>query len=619
MELQLNRPRIGIGEFRCREGWIMRRETWRNLAGVCSAAAAGFMVAGCGGPKDGGQSNSQVTVSQADMADFLKQNITGKRGGRFVDSAVQDPKTFNFILANETSSTAPLGLVFDGLLARNPETLEFEPNLADSWTHSDDFMTWTFKLRKGVKWSDGEPFTADDVVFTFDLIYDKNIPTAARDVLTFKGKPLIYTKTDDHTVEFKLPSKVGPFLDLVGTPILPKHKLEAPWKKGQFLTTWALNTPPKEIVGTGPFTIAKYTPGQSLVFQRNPYYWRVASDGTQLPFLDGGVTQIVPDANAAVLRFKSKEADYVVLRPEDWRGMQDGAPSGGYKTFDAGPTWGFGYITFNVNPANTKLPDYKRAWFNKKEFRQAVSFAIDRENIVKTALRGIGRPLYSPVSSANKLYFDSNLKPIPHDLTKAAGLLASIGLSKKNSEGILVDDAGHPVEFTLSTSTGNNVTITICTAIQEDLRKIGIKAIISPVDFNALVERIRKTYDWEGLNLGLTGGVEPYNGRNFWSSDGQSHVWWPKQSSPATPWEAEINKIFDQAAEETDNAKRKALFNRWQEIVYEQQPVIFLVTPDGLYAASDRLTNVRPNTLGGIRWNIYEFSETPGSGSAGAH
>ena len=321
----------------------MRNGRWTRMA-AGGAALAVLALAGCGpnsgsgGAGGGTASTPEVKLTAADMADFFKTKVTGKRGGRFADTAVQEPKTFNVLLANETSSTIPLGLIFDGLVARNPETLEFEPNLADSWEQSADGMKWTFKLRKGVKWSDGQPFTADDVTFTFDLIYDKNIPTAARDVLTFKGKPLAYKKIDDLTVEFTLPSKVGPFLDLIGASILPKHKLEAPWKAGKFNTTWALDTPPSELVGTGPFTLAKYTSGQSLVFKRNPYHWRVAADGTQLPFLDGGVTQIVPDANTAVLRFKSKETDYVGLRPDDWVSMQAGASGGGYKTFDAGPT-----------------------------------------------------------------------------------------------------------------------------------------------------------------------------------------------------------------------------------------------------------------------------------------
>jgi peptide/nickel transport system substrate-binding protein len=551
-----------------------------------------------------------VKLTQADMADFFKTPVTGKPGGRFTDATIADPKTFNPLLSNETSSGDALGPVLDGLLTRNPETLEWEPNLADSWTSSADKMKWTFKLRKGVRWSDGQPFTADDVVFTFDLIYDKNLPTTTRDGLMFDCKPLAYRKVDDLTFEFTLPSKVGPFLDYIGVAILPKHKLEAPWKAGQYNTTWGLSTPASEIIGTGPYTMVKYAPSQSITYRRNPYYWRVAADGTQLPFLSTGVTESVPDLNTVILRFKSKETDYTLVRPQDWPSIQDGASAGDYKTYNAGPAWGFSYLGFNVNPANKNMPDYKRAWFSKKEFRQAVSYALDRDSMVRAALRGMGHPLWSPVSTANKIFYDQSLKPIVRDPNRSAALLASIGLSNKNAEGTLVDAAGHPVEFTLMTNTGNNINLAYCTAIQDDLRKIGMKVTITPVEFNSLVERMRKTFDWEANVLAFTGGVEPSNGRNIWMSYGHSHVWYPQEPKPATPWEAEIDSIFSMAVKEPDAKKRKVLFDRWQEIVYEQQPLVFLATPDALYAVRNRLTNVRPNALARVlKWNVYEFSE----------
>ena len=588
-----------------RSGYLPRLGFYGFAA--ATIALAGF--SGCGGNKTS-PPKPVVTLSDADKADFFKTEVTGKPGGRFTDATIADPKTFNPLLASETSSTDILANIFDGLVARNPETLKFEANLADSWTESPDHLTWTFKLRKGVKWSDGEPFTADDVVFTLDLVYDKNIPNSARDVLTFDGKPLAYKKVDDATVEFKLPSPVGPFLDLIGVGILPKHKLEKIWKSGGFNTTWALNTPPADIVGTGPFTISKYTAGQSIAYKKNSYYWRVSSDGKQLPFLDGGSTQVVPDLNTVVLRFKAKETDYTGVRAQDWASIQSDASSGDYKTLNSGPAWGFSYLGFNVNPANIKMPEYKRAWFNKKEFRQAISFALDRDNMVATAFRGMGRPLYSPVSPANKLFFDEKLKPFPLDPAKSTALLASIGLSKKNSDGVLVDDAGHEVEFTVMTNTGNNINLQICTAIQENLKKIGVKVTVTPVEFNSLVERLRKTYDWEANVLAFTGGVEPCNGRNIWSSSGLSHVWWPKEPKPATDWEAEIDKTFVDAVKETDEAKRKALFDRWQEIIYDEQPIVFLATGDSLSAVRNKLTNVRPNALArALKWNAYEFSE----------
>jgi len=586
---------------------------FRLMAGLVALAA--LATTGCAhnhGDNHGSETSPahEVKLTHADMADFLKTDVSGKPGGKFTEAVFYDPKTFNPLLINEDSSSNILAPVFDGLIMRNPETLEWEGDLATSWTSSKDNSTWIFKLRKGVKWSDGLPFTADDVTFTFDLIYDEKISNYFRTNLLFEGKPLAYRKIDDLTVEFKLPSRVGPFLDTMdGLWILPKHKLEAAWKSGNYNTTWALNAPPADIVGTGPYTISRYTPGQSVSYKRNPYYWRISADGKQLPFLDGGVTQIVPDQNTIVLKFESKETDFVDVRPQDWASLRSGEAAGDYKTVDAGPTWSCEYLTFNLNPANRKMPEYKRAWFSKKEFRQAVSYALDRDNMVTTALRGIGRPLCSPVSPADKLFYDNGLKPYTCDRAKSIALLASMGLSARNSEGVLVDSAGHPVEFTLITNTGNSVRLDLCTIVQEQLKMVGIKVTINPVEFNSLVERLITTYDWEAELLGSGGSVDPYAGRDGWTSSGKNHVWWPEQKRPATPWEAEIDSLFEAAGREPNISKRSELYVKWQRIMYEQQPLIFLVTEDSLFAVRNRLKNVRPNSLAPIKWNVFEFSE----------
>jgi peptide/nickel transport system substrate-binding protein len=494
-------------------------------------ALCSLLAVGCGG--NSGTGTSGVKLSASETAGFMKTKAVGKPGGRFIDASYGDPKTFNPLIANETSSTDHLNQILTPLIIRNPETTEFEPALAESWSSSTDGKVWTFKLRKGVRWSDGQPFNADDVVFTFQLVYDKNIPTTARDVTTFAGHQLACKKIDDLTVEFSAPVRLGPVLDaLTAVLIVPRHKLEEVWKAGKFNQAWVVSTPPSDIVGTGPFVITKYVPGQTITFKRNPYHWRTAADGTQLPFLTGGATQIVPDRNTMLLRFKAKESDYLWLRPEDWKPVTDGQAAGGYTARNVGPAWGFTYFSFNVNPANKKIPEYKRQWFQTKAFRQAIACGVNRENMAKTVLRGMGRALWSPVSIADKVYYNNSLQPIPYDPARATALLASMGLSQKDSDGVLKDSAGHRAEFTLLTNNNNNIRLGLCTVIQEDLRKIGVKIIIQPADFNSLVAKLRETYDWETMVLGFTGSAEPYTGRNIWMSSGQSHIWWPKQESP---------------------------------------------------------------------------------------
>jgi len=579
-----------------------------------------MMSTGCGG--NAHPAGPDVRLTTEDMADYFKTKAIGKPGGRFIDVTYGDPKTFNPLISNETSSSDHLALVFNTLVNRNPESTKFEPALAESWRSSPDGKVWTFKLRKGVRWSDGQPFTASDVVFTFQLVYDKTIPTTARDVLTFAGHQLDCRQVDDLTVEFSAPIRLGPVLDaMTAVQILPKHKLESIWKSHKFNQAWTVGVNPDEIVGTGPFTIAKYVPGQNISFRRNPYHWRLSADGAQLPFLTGGVTQIVPDRNTMLLRFNAREADYLWLRPEDWSVVQAGESAGNYTAQNVGPAWGFTYFSFNVNPANKNIPEYKRAWFKQKAFRQAMAYALDRDNMAQTVLRGMGRALWSPVSVADPVFYNKSLPAYPHDPAKASALLASIGLSHRDAEGVLTDAQGHRAEFTLLTNNNNNIRLALCTAIQENLRAIGVKIIIQPTDFNSLVARLRESFNWETMVLGFTGGPEPYTGRNIWMSSGQSHVWWPRQQKPGTPWESEIDAIFDAAASEPVTARRKTLYDRWQAILYEEQPLVFLVTEDSLVAFRNRISNIRPNARAGvtlpvIRWNSYEFSERAGAGAA---
>lgn len=566
---------------------------------------------GSAGGSGAGSDAAPVKLSPADMAGMEKTDATGKFGGRITEALTSDPKTFNPLISKETSGGQIIALVFDGLVTRNADTLKIEADLAESWTTSPDAKSWTFKLRKGIKWSDGQPFTADDVIFTLDAIYDDKVDTTLKDVLKVNGKPWTYKKIDDNTVQIDLPETFGLLLDVAGFPILPKHKLEAAKTAGQLNSTWGIDMKPSELVGTGPFVLASFKPGESVIMKRNPYYWKLDSTGKQLPFVDGIVTEIVPDQNAQVLKFtsKQKEIDYTVLRPEDWNSVNAGASSGDYKAFDLGPTWGFSYLGLNQNPRATAVPAYKREWFSTKEFRQAVSYAIDRDAMVATVLRGLGVPLWSPVSSANTTFYDPNIKKYPHDPAKAKALLAGLGMTDKKGTGVLEDKAGHPVEFTLLVSNSSNVAVSLATLLKDNLKQVGINVDVKPMQFNSITTKLGSSFDWEAVMLGFTGGPEPYTGKTIWLSSGRLHPWNPQEPSPATPWEAEIDKIFTEAGREPDTAKRKALYSRFQGIVAEQQPIIFLATSKYLCAVRNRLANTKPTALGGLRWNVYEISE----------
>jgi len=323
----------------------------------------------------------------------------GKFGGTFLDAQVSDPRTFNPVLAQETSSTGPLGGLFDGLVEDNGETTETEPALAESWTTSPDGKTWTFVLRRGLQWFDGVPFTADDVLFTFQVIYDKKIPNSLSDVLTVAGKPVEVSKVDARTVRFHTAQPFGPFLRVIGIGIIPWHKLEAAYKAGKFNQTWGVNTPPRERVGTGAYSMIEYKPDQRIAYERNPHYWKADTAGHRLPYIDRIVLTIVPDQNAHRLLFQAGQTDSYGVRPREYAQFKRGEKAGNYTVYDGGPTFGTEFLMFNENP-HGGFPDYKLKWFQTQQFRQGVAYAIDRKAIIDQVYTGHGIPQYSPAPHA---------------------------------------------------------------------------------------------------------------------------------------------------------------------------------------------------------------------------
>ncbi len=572
----------------------------------CSICGLLLFSSGC----SGGYRKLPVAVhlTANEMKDFQHTDYKGRWGGAFVCSTVADPRTFNPITTQETTSIAAWGPLFSGLLNQNPFTFQFTPALATKYTESKDGKVWTFYLRHGVRWSDGYPFTADDVIFSLNVIYDPKVIDSARSLLTIHGKPFKYEELNKYTVRITLPAPVGAFLsNFAAVAVVPKHCLEAAWKAGKFNSTWGVNTPPSQIVGDGPYKMVDYEPGQSITYVRNPYYWRLAADGKQLPFMDGGVTEIVPDVNTEVLKFLARETDWVNLRPEDWDVMQQQARAGHYRLMNLGPGWGVSYISFNLNPPSAAVPAWKTKLFQSRIFRQAISYAINRQLICSTVFRGFAQPLWSYISPANKVYYNSKVPQYNYNPALAATLLKSIGLVKKN--GVLTDRDGHAVTITLLPPSGNGNLITTCSIIQQELKPLGINMTVSPQDFNALVGRLSGSHNWESIALGFTGGFNPYDSANIWLSSGSLHVWNPNQAHPATDWEAQIDDIFNTAHTTVKRSARVTLFKRFQLIASTELPLIYLVEPDILIGVKNDVGNAQPSALGssvysGFMWEL---------------
>ena len=528
----------------------------------------------------------------------------GVEGGVLKRALAGDAKTFNPVMAQETTSTAVIGTLFNGLTKTNPKTLLPEPDLADRWERDKTGTVWIFHLRKDAKWFDGKPVTADDVVFTYnEIYYNPDIPSSVKDMLFIEGKKFFVKKIDRYTVEFKIPKPFAPFLQAVGQPILPRHILEPYVKNKTFPSAWGINTPPEKLIGTGPYRLVKYVVGQYAEYERNPYYWEKDSKGQKIPYITKVKAQIIGDPDVRLIKFISGEIDYYGVRPTDLPELLPKAKEKDFTIYNLGATPSTLFVVFNQNP-KAPIPKYKLKWFRNKKFRQAISYAVDRKGIINIAYNGLAYPIYTAVTPANRRLFDEDYYPkYPFNLKKAKQLLLEIGF-KEGEDGYLYDREGHKLQFTLITNSGNKERETIGNILKDDLRKIGIEVNFQSIDFNNLVTRLMSNYDWEAVIIGLTGSMDPYFGQNVWLSSGHLHMWYPNQKKPSTQWEAEVDSLFQQAAVELNQKKRDNLYKKAFKIIGEQQPMIFIAAPEELLAVKNYLKNVFPTVWG---WYKSEY------------
>jgi len=546
---------------------------------------------------------------------FIAHASSDHYGGSLVIATSSDPKTFNDIVSTDANSGAVTSLLFEGLTTADPFTLKVIPDLARSWDISPNGLQWTFHLREDVKWSDGTPFNADDVVFTFnDLIYNPDVPSSSKDVLTIDGKLLKVEKIDDHTVRFTLPVKFAPFLRAMSQSILPKHCLEEAVKQKKFSFAWGIDTPPVQIIGTGPFILSEYHPGERLVFKRNPYYWKKSQEGESLPYLDKVIYLIISSPEAQLLKFIDGELDATSVSGPDYPLLKPLEAQKNFHIYDAGADFGTRFITFNQNPGSNPnshksfVDPAKLSWFTNLNFRRAIAHAIDKKKIIEILNNGFGQAQNGPMSPSSGFFYDPHVTVYDYNLEKARMILKQAGFDDRQGSGIIQDPQGHPVEFNLLTiATDDPLEQQLAYIIRSDLEKLGMKVNLVPLEFNSLVNKLTSSFDWDAVIIGLTGGVEPHFGQNVWASSGGLHLWNPHQPKPATAWEARVDEIYDQGAQELDENKRKVLYDEFQRIVTDQLPVIYTVLNTDMYAVRNKFGNLKPTVNGGAFHNIEEI------------
>jgi len=528
-----------------------------------------------------------------------------KPGGSIVISASSIPKSFNPVVAKETSTTFVTGFIFEGLIATDGVTLKIKPNLAESWDIDATGRIWTFHLRKDVYWNDGVQFTAKDVEFTFNrLIFNPEIPTSSRDIFTINNQSIKVKAIDNFTVRFILPDRFAPFLRLMGQEILPEHKYRKDVDENKFSSAMGLNSKPQDIVGTGPFMLEDFRPGEWVILKKNKMYWKYDSNGNQQPYIDRIIILTIPDQNMALLKFKKGELDMISLRAQDYLLLKR-ANLPGVKFYNVGPSLSSQFIIFNQN-LDSNIPEYKKEWFRNINFRRAVSCAIDRQTIINNIFAGLGYPLYGPVNESVQEFYNPRIKKFPYNLDEARKYLVEGGF-KAGKDGLLYDSKGNQVSFSLITNSNSSERIEQANLIRNDLEKLGMKVNFLPVDFNSLVTRINATKDWESVIIGLTGGIDPHFGKNVWVTTGHLHLWNLGSSRSLYDWEKEVDRIFEDAAKQMDEKKRKLLYDRWQELICENQVMIFTATQAVLYAVKDKFGNLKPTVHGGLFHNIEEL------------
>ena len=549
---------------------------------------------------------------------------------QLVTSILSDPKTFNAALSSESPNI--FGYTYEGLLTQNPIDGKIEGVLAQSWEISPDKTKITFTMREGLKWSDGQPLTVDDVVFTYNDIYlNENIPTDTRDVLRVGKDRKLPTvkKIDNRRVEFSVPEPFRPFLLNTGASILPAHILEKSVKtknkdgKLEFLSKWGVDTPPEELIVNGPYKLERYDTSQRVIFRRNPYYWRKDAQGKPQPYIERIVWQIVESTDTSLLQFRSGDLDTIGVSPDYFSLLKVQEKQGNFKIYNGGPSSSTSFISFNLNKGKRKnqplVDPIKSKWFNNVQFRQAVAYAIDRQTMLNNTFRGLGTPQNSPISVQSPYFLspEQGLKVYKYNPDKAKELLLKAGF-KYNDKNLLVDDQGNEVRFALLTNAGNKIRESMGSQIKQDLSKIGIQVDFTPLAWNTFIDKLSNTLDWDACLIGLTGGLEPNDGANVWSPQGGLHMFNQKPQAGQKPiegwevadWEKKINELYIQGAQEFDEVKLKEIYGESQQLTQEYLPFIYLVNSYSLSAVRNRFEGIKFSALGGAFWNIHEIKIT---------
>jgi peptide/nickel transport system substrate-binding protein len=584
---------------------------------IASLLTAALLCLSACQPPQPATNNANVNQTPA-----LTEKVAGARGGSLAYRVTSPPKTFNYILVgDEPSNYVSFFLTGSRLVELDHDTQNYAPGLAESWKLSDDELSVEVILRDGLKFSDGHALTSEDVAFTLRALYDNRVISPIyRDGMLVGGKPIAITVADARRFRLGFAEAIAvPENYMSNLNVLPRHVLEPELDKNAFNQAYSVTSDPAGIVTAGAFSIESSTPGERVVLKRNPHYWKRDAQGNALPYLDRLVLEVVTDENNAVARLGQGTLDIIDrVRPADHASLRAGQGAAA-RSYDLGPGLYADNLWFNMNPG--KRPDgkpivdpVKLSWFSDVRFRRAVSHAIDRDSIAANTWQGLATPLYNFVSSGNRAWVAADVPRTEFDLERARTLLREAGFTFRGTENApeVWDAKGNRVEFTIIAPAGNEVRVKSAIVIQEDLKKLGMNVQVAPIENAQLSARISTSYDYEAVLFGTSATEpDPSSYTDMLHSASSQHLWHPKQSKPATEWEARLDELNTRQAHEVDRERRHAIFRDIQLLMAEQLPLIPIVTRHIAVAANPRIRNYRPSALPPFSlWNASELFVT---------
>lgn len=555
--------------------------------------------------------------------EFLKLgNLSGTRGGNLVAAINSDPPSFNRMMATGLAHAIVTDRMSGDLVHVNRVTFELEPALASHWEVSRDGRTYTVYLRRGLRFSDGGPCDADDVLFTMQALQDPKTESVLADQLKVDGVFPSFAKISSHAVRITYQRPLGVGLRAFDSiPILPRSKLLKAYQAGEFSSAWGPNAAPGEVAGMGPFRLKEYQRGIKVVLERNPFYWKTDKSGQALPYLDTITFLIVPDRNSEAMRFQAGELDLMnVLNPENYALLRRAQNRDQFILQDLGAGLRVDYLWFNLNSgeraARARIDAEKLAIFEKPEFRRAVSHALDRDGIVRSLYLGLATAQFGPISSGNKAWYDVSIPPVTMNPGEAKKMLAAIGLTDKDRDGVVEYGANRrPLEISILTARGIATREKAAQVIKNNLAAIGLRAEIQMLLPNELIARILMKFDYEAVLFGFgVTDVIPELLADVWYSSGKNHFWQPSQLKPQRPWESEIDTFATRLIRSVDPGARRSACFQIQQIWEREMPAVPVLAENVLVAWNRRVGNVRPSILTAapqLLWNAEELTLAP--------